>query len=1092
MDKKLYDMMDWAGIEELVYSEAAEPRQLLGPHVTEDGILIQAYIPTAAQIIVKTAKGKEYPMEFQELQDGNGVFAVLVPGKRIPDYTLRITYDGGMSAEIHDPYAFDSQYTDTDLKKFAEGIHYEIYRKMGAHPMELKGVKGVNFSVWAPCAVRVSVVGDFNSWDGRRHQMQRLGDSGIFELFIPELEAGAVYKYEIKNRKGEPMMKSDPYGNYAELRPNTASIVWDISQYQWQDEKWMAAREKTDTKAGPVSIYEMHLGSWIRKPISVDEDGREIVGSEFYNYREIAPRLAEYIKEMGYTHVELMPVMEHPLDASWGYQVTGYYAPTSRYGTPDDFMYFMDYMHGQGIGVILDWVPAHFPRDSYGLAAFDGTCVYEHQDPRQGSHPHWGTLIYNYGRPQVSNFLIANALFWAKQYHADGVRMDAVASMLYLDYGKNDGEWVANIYGGHENLEAVEFLKHLNSVFKGQTRGALLIAEESTAWPQITGAVKDNGLGFDYKWNMGWMNDFTSYMQCDPYFRNHNYGKLTFSMLYAYSEDFVLVFSHDEVVHGKYSMLCKMPGENYEAKANNLRAAYGYMYGHPGKKLLFMGQEFAQVSEWNENEELPWGILEYPVHKTTQEYVKALNKLYRTQPALSQKDFHPDGFQWINCSLSSENMVIFQRKTDKPEETLLFVSNFAPVEHKNYQIGVPFYGKYKEILNSDAEIYGGSGAGNPRVKTSRQEEWDERPNSIVIDVPPMSTIIFSCTPMPEPVKKEAKSAKDTKAAKETKAVKGTKTAKAGKVSETAREEKAGKGSGTAKVEKVEKVSKTAKEEKAEQASRAAKPEDKPAAAEAVAGLNPPEAPTKPAARRGRPPKKKEPEAEVVAAEKAAPIEVTAVEDSTAEPAVAKEKRITESVGAKAEKASEPAGTEASKVAEPVGAKAGNVPEPVEAEKGEKATEPVEAKAESAPEPPKAEAVPAPRRTRRKAMVTEADEEPVSVKTESLTPAKKASTRKKTAKEPTEKAETSTRKKSVKEAADKADTSAKKKAAKAQSAKAETPAKKKTAKEPAARPETATRKKAAEKKDSEKKDTTKKAAAGKGKGTGKKTAPKKAE
>ncbi len=1174
MDKKLYDMMDWAGIEELVYSEAAEPRQLLGPHVTEDGILIQAYIPTAAQIIVKTAKGKEYPMEFQELQDGNGVFAVLVPGKRIPDYTLRITYDGGMSAEIHDPYAFDSQYTDTDLKKFAEGIHYEIYRKMGAHPMELKGVKGVNFSVWAPCAVRVSVVGDFNSWDGRRHQMQRLGDSGIFELFIPELEAGAVYKYEIKNRKGEPMMKSDPYGNYAELRPNTASVVWDISQYQWQDEKWMAAREKTGTKAGPVSIYEMHLGSWIRKPISVDEDGREIVGSEFYNYREIAPRLAEYIKEMGYTHVELMPVMEHPLDASWGYQVTGYYAPTSRYGTPDDFMYFMDYMHGQGIGVILDWVPAHFPRDSYGLAAFDGTCVYEHQDPRQGSHPHWGTLIYNYGRPQVSNFLIANALFWAKQYHADGIRMDAVASMLYLDYGKNDGEWVANIYGGHENLEAVEFLKHLNSVFKGQTRGALLIAEESTAWPQITGAVKDNGLGFDYKWNMGWMNDFTSYMQCDPYFRNHNYGKLTFSMLYAYSEDFVLVFSHDEVVHGKYSMLCKMPGENYEAKANNLRAAYGYMYGHPGKKLLFMGQEFAQVSEWNENEELPWGILEYPVHKTTQEYVKALNKLYRTQPALSQKDFHPDGFQWINCSLSSENMVIFQRKTDKPEETLLFVSNFAPVEHKNYQIGVPFYGKYKEILNSDAEIYGGSGAGNPRVKTSRQEEWDERPNSIVIDVPPMSTIIFSCTPMPEPVKKEAKSAKDTKAAKETKAVKGTKTAKAGKVSETAREEKAGKGSGTAKVEKVEKVSKTAKEEKAEQASRAAKPEDKPAAAEAVAGLNPPEAPTKPAARRGRPPKKKEPEAEVVAAEKAAPIEVTAVEDSTAEPAVAKEKRVTESVGAKAEKASEPAGTEASKVAEPVGAKAGNVPEPVEAEKGEKATEPVEAKAESVPEPvaakaaevtesveakaenvsepkevktaeavkaaeskvtegkkeaepvtegavktatggaegtektaepvaaeaekettpepPKAEAVPAPRRTRRKAMVTEADEEPVSVKTESLTPAKKASTRKKTAKEPTEKAETSTRKKSVKEAADKADTSAKKKAAKAQSAKAETPAKKKTAKEPAARPETATRKKAVEKKDSEKKDTTKKAAAGKGKGTGKKTASKKAE
>ena len=873
MDKKLYDKMDWAGIEELVYSESADPKKLLGPHVTEDGILIQSYIPTAAAMTVKTAKGKEYPMEFQELQDGNGVFAVLLPGKRVPDYTLQVTYDGGVTAELHDPYAYDSQYTDSDLKKFASGIHYEIYGKMGAHPMELKGVKGVNFSVWAPCALRVSVVGDFNSWDGRRHQMQRLGDSGIFELFIPDMEVGTVYKYEIKNRKGEPMLKADPYGNYAELRPNTASVVWDITRYQWQDESWMADREKADAKTQPMAIYEMHLGSWIRKPVAVDQDGKEIIGSEFYNYREIAPRLAEYIREMGYTHVELMPVMEHPLDASWGYQVTGYYAPTSRYGTPDDFMYFMDYMHGQGIGVILDWVPAHFPRDAYGLAAFDGTCVYEHQDPRQGSHPHWGTLIYNYGRPQVSNFLIANALFWAKQYHADGIRMDAVASMLYLDYGKNDGEWVANIYGGHENLEAVEFLKHLNSIFKGQTRGALLIAEESTAWPQITGDVKDNGLGFDYKWNMGWMNDFTSYMQCDPYFRNHNYGKLTFSMLYAYSEDFVLVFSHDEVVHGKYSMLCKMPGETYEVKANNLRAAYGYMYGHPGKKLLFMGQEFAQVSEWNENEELPWNILEFPVHKSTQEYVKALNKLYRTQPALAQKDFHPDGFQWINCSLAGENMVIFQRKTDKPEETLLFVSNFAPVEHKGYQVGVPFYGKYKEILNSDATVYGGSGVGNPRVKTAKQEEWDERPNSIVIDIPPMSTIIFSCTPMPEPEKKPEK---DVKAGK---TVKAKPSARAGK---------------TAKAEPAAKAGKTAK---AEAAAKAGKTGD---------------------------------------------TIVDGPENPAAPPA----------------------------------------PEPASATKS-----------------PAAEAAPAPKRTRRKALVTEADEKPVSVKTENLTDGKKSAGRKKTVKEP---------------------------------------------------------------------------------------------
>ena len=750
MDKVLYDLMDWAAIEELVYSEAAEPQNLLGPHLVEEGLLIQAFIPTAVSMTVKlSGTGKEYPME---MQDEAGFFALLLQRKNLADYTYLVTYDNGSQEEIRDPYAFGNQYSESELKKFESGIYYDVYKKMGAHPMEIKGVKGVFFSVWAPCAMRVSVVGEFNRWDGRRHPMKRLGDSGVYELFIPGIEEGAIYKYEIKNRKGEPMLKADPYGNFAELRPNNASVVWDIGKFQWTDDSWMNERKKTDSKTKPMAIYELHLGSWIRKPISVDEEGKEIIGSEFYNYREIAPRLSDYVKEMGYTHVELMPVMEHPLDASWGYQVTGYYAPTSRYGTPDDFMYFMNYLHEQGIGVILDWVPAHFPRDAYGMACFDGSCVYEHQDPRQGSHPHWGTLIYNYGRPQVKNFLIANALFWAEQYHADGIRMDAVASMLYLDYGKNDGEWVANIYGGHENLEAVEFLKHLNSVFKGKKNGAVIIAEESTAWPQITGDVKDNGLGFDYKWNMGWMNDFTGYLKYDPYFRNHHYGELTFSMLYAYSEDFVLVFSHDEVVHGKCSMLCKMPGDTYEAKANNLRAAYGFMYGHPGKKLLFMGQEYGQVSEWNENEELPWHVLEYPVHKNIQEYVKALNELYRTQPALYQRDFYPDGFEWVNCSRSQDNIVSFLRKTEKPEETLLFICNFAPVEHEKFQVGVPFYGKFKEILNSDAEVYGGSGKGNPRAKTCKQEEWDDRDNSLVIDLPPMCTLVFSCTPMPEPKK----------------------------------------------------------------------------------------------------------------------------------------------------------------------------------------------------------------------------------------------------------------------------------------------------------------------------------------------------
>lgn len=817
MDKELYDLMDWKAIEDLVYSEVARPQNLLGPHVTEAGLLIQAFIPTAAEMTVKLSGiGKTFPME---MQDEAGFFAVLVPRKTVTDYTFLVTYSDGSQQELHDPYAFGSQYSESELKKFETGIYYDVYKKMGAHPMEINGVKGVLFSVWAPCAMRVSVVGEFNRWDGRRHQMKLLGDSGVFELFIPGLESGTIYKFEVKNRKGEPMLKADPYGNYAELRPNTASVVWDIYNFKWTDDRWMNARIKDSSKAKPMAIYELHLGSWIRKPISVDENGKEIVGSEFYNYREIAPRLAEYVKEMGYTHVELMPVMEHPLDASWGYQVTGYYAPTSRYGTPDDFMYFMNYLHEQEIGVILDWVPAHFPRDAYGMACFDGSCVYEHQDPRQGSHPHWGTLIYNYGRPQVKNFLIANALFWAEQYHADGIRMDAVASMLYLDYGKNDGEWVANIYGGHENLEAVEFLKHLNSVFKGRKNGAVLIAEESTAWPKITGDVKDDGLGFDYKWNMGWMNDFIGYMKYDPYFRNHHYGELTFSMLYAYSEDFVLVFSHDEVVHGKCSMLCKMPGDTYEAKANNLRAAYGFMYGHPGKKLLFMGQEFAQVSEWNENEELPWDILDYPVHKNTQEYVKALNHLYKTQPALYQKDFHPDGFEWINCSRSEDNIVSFLRKTDKPEETLLFICNFAPVEHEKFQVGVPFYGKFKEILNSDATDFGGSGKGNSRVKTCKQEEWDDRENSLVIDLPPMCTLVFSCTPMPAPAKKVEKTedAAKTGTGKEAgiKAVTAKNEPETGKKTETQEKTKAKKADASEKKTKTKKEDGTGKKKKAE-------------------------------------------------------------------------------------------------------------------------------------------------------------------------------------------------------------------------------------------------------------------------------------
>lgn len=747
MEQKLYDLMDWPGIEEVVYSESNHPDRLLGPHLTEDGLLIQAYIPTAAKIAVKlTRTGKKYQME---MADEAGFFSVLIARKSIVPYTFLITYDNGTEEETADPYSFPSIWKENERKQFEDGTAYGIYHKMGAHPMIMNGIAGVCFSVWAPSAMRVSVVGDFNLWDGRRHQMKEIEDSGIYELFIPGLGTGIIYKYEIKTKSGDPMLKSDPYGNFSELRPNTASVVWDVNGYHWNDQQWMEKRKKTDSKINPMSIYEVHLGSWIRKEITISEDGTELTGSEFYNYRDLAHQLADYILEMGYTHIELMPIMEHPLDASWGYQVTGYYAPSSRYGTPDDFMYFMDYMHQQGIGVILDWVPAHFPKDLSGLACFDGTCVYEHQDPRQGMHPHWGTLIYNYGRPQVSNFLIANALFWTEIYHVDGIRMDAVASMLYLDYGKNHGEWVANKYGGHENLEAIEFLKHLNSIFKKQKDGAILIAEESTAWPQITGELKDDGLGFDYKWNMGWMNDFLGYMKYDPFFRSHHYGELTFSLSYAYSERFILVLSHDEVVHGKGSMIGKMPGETLADKFANLRTAYGFMKAHPGKKLLFMGQDFAQVDEWNENQSLQWDLLEYPLHAQMKEYVKDLNHLYKKHPALFEMDHHPDGFEWLASSSKDENIVVFLRKSKKQQEILLVVCNFAPVLHQKFLIEVPFAGRYKEIFSSEDIKYGGSGMGNPRVKTSQKMERLHRSQGIQICIKPLEFQVFHYTPMPK-------------------------------------------------------------------------------------------------------------------------------------------------------------------------------------------------------------------------------------------------------------------------------------------------------------------------------------------------------
>ena len=757
MEEKLYSLMDWREIETVVYSEENMPRTILGPRVVKEGVLIQCFFPGREKVSVKV---KDQVLEMVQ-EDEAGFFACLLPGKSIPSYVYLVEEDGEVR-EYRDPYAYPCQITGEDEQKFNHGIHYQIYEKLGAHPMTIGGVRGIYFAVWAPNAARVSVVGDFNNWDGRIHQMNLLPMSGIYELFIPELEPGQLYKYELKLKDGLTYLKADPYANTSELRPATASVTADLSQFSWADREWMRQRKKLQKPEQPMFVYEMHLGSW-RKP----EDGRE-----FYNYRELAPMLAEYLTDLGYTHVELMPVMEHPFDASWGYQVTGYYAPTSRYGSPEDFMYFVDYLHQKGIGVILDWVPAHFPRDSHGLANFDGTCLYEHLDPRQGSHPLCGTLIYNYGRPQVSNFLIANAMFWADKYHVDGIRMDAVASMLYLDYGKQDGEWVANIYGGNENLEAVELLKHLNSMFKKLYPDVMLIAEESTAWPKITGDVKEDGLGFDYKWNMGWMNDFIGYMKNDPLYRGQHHGELTFSMIYAYSEQFLLSLSHDEVVHGKCSLLEKMPGTP-EEKMANLRAAYGFMTVHPGKKLLFMGQEFAQIHEWAENKSLDWELLEEESHRQMKAYVKALIALYKSQPALHKMDYNPQGFAWINLLEWEKSMITFLRKTRNREETLLVVCNFSALPYENYQVGVPYAGKYKEIFSSDAKEFGGAGVVNPRVKIAKKEEWDELPYSIKVKVPALGISIYSYSKAVEKIT-DNKTARKKKKAPEAKPQKNLK------------------------------------------------------------------------------------------------------------------------------------------------------------------------------------------------------------------------------------------------------------------------------------------------------------------------------
>ena len=667
---KLYDIFH------IVNGEHSDPHTVLGMHeMEEDGrkaVVVRAFLPDAAGITVidYANKRKKYPMERLH---ADGFFEVTIADREEWfRYQLEYTDADGNTWRSYDPYSFSPTLSEFDRHLFGAGTHYEIYEKMGGRLMTHEGARGAAFSVWAPNAKAVSVIGDFNNWDARRSPMRRLGESGIWELFLPAAAEGDKYKFHVTQCDGRVVDKTDPYGVYAEVRPNNASVLYPLKRYKWKDRRWMTARKKYNFKTAPMNIYEVHLGSWKRAE-----------GDRFLTYTELAEQLIPYVKEMGYTHIEMLPGEEHPFDGSWGYQVTGYYAPTSRYGSPDEFKQFVDACHQNGISVILDWVPAHFPKDDFALARFDGTALYEHQDPRLGEHIQWGTYIFNYGRKEVANFLLANALYWMDIFHIDGLRVDAVASLLRLDFCKEEGQWLPNVYGGSENLEAIEFLKHMNSVIAEREPGALMIAEDSTAWPGVTKKVDEGGLGFSLKWNMGWMNDFLSYIKLDPIYRKYHQNKLTFGMAYHYAENFVLVLSHDEVVHTKSSMIGKMPGDVWQSFAN-LRLSYGFMMGHPGKKLLFMGGEFAQYSEWSEARSLDWHLLQYADHQEMQAYVKELNHLYTEEPAFWAEDFDPNGFQWIECDDAESSIVSFVRRSEEKE--LVFLCNFTPVVHRGFSL----------------------------------------------------------------------------------------------------------------------------------------------------------------------------------------------------------------------------------------------------------------------------------------------------------------------------------------------------------------------------------------------------------------------
>jgi len=728
----------------LLRAENRDPFRLLGPHIVEVSVeeneekrlVVRGFFPhaTYASILLKGAP-EPIPATRTHVDGLFEAVLPLAPELPIPpgSYTWKLAEAGRQEREIYDAYAFPPLLSDFDLYLMGEGTHYQKYEKMGAHPVVVDGIAGVQFSVWAPNAMRVSVVGDFNQWDGRISPMRNRGPSGVWELFVPGLAEGAIYKYEIRPMSGgAPLLKSDPYGFRAELRPNTGSIVTRLDHHQWNDAGWMDWRSRNDWLSSPIAIYEIHLGSWRRNA----QDGWR-----WLSYGELADQLIPYLKQMNYTHVELMPVMEHPFDGSWGYQTLGYFAATSRYGTPADFMAFVDRFHQAGIGVLLDWTPAHFPSDGHGLGEFDGTHLYEHADPRQGRHPDWGTLVFNYGRNEVQNYLISNAIFWIDKYHIDGLRVDAVASMLYLDYSRKEGEWVPNEFGGRENLAAIAFIKRLNEVIYARHPGVLTIAEESTSWPMVSRPTYLGGLGFSLKWNMGWMNDTLSYFAVDPIYRKYHHSRMTFSMLYAFTENFVLPISHDEVVHGKASLINKMPGDLWQQFAN-MRLFFAYMIAHPGKKLMFMGSEFGQRSEWRPDTDLEWNLLEYDTHRGLQSLSADLNGIYRNERSLHEVDFDWHGFEWVDCNDADSSVLSFIRRAKDPGDFMVVVANFTPVARESYRVGVPEPGFYREIMNTDAEKYAGTNMGNLGGVHAEAMPWNNHPYSINMRMPALAVIYF--------------------------------------------------------------------------------------------------------------------------------------------------------------------------------------------------------------------------------------------------------------------------------------------------------------------------------------------------------------